>query len=285
MILIVESGSTKSDWIGLNGEEKSHFTTMGLNPYFHDEQTVFNAVKGNSELFALASNIQRIFFYGAGCSDPLLNQIIEKGLQRAFPQANVKVDHDLTACAYSTFKGEPLISCIIGTGSNSCFYDGNTVSEAVPALGYILGDEGSGSFFGKRLLADFLYHKLPQQIQNHLSSEQKLDKSTIVEHVYRKPNANVYLASFMPVVNTFRQTEYIQKLLHHGFGLFLEEHVQCYTNYQSVKTSFVGSVAAIFEEELKNACLTHQVNCGEIIRKPIDGLVRYHQQFLVKERS
>lgn len=285
MILIVESGSTKSDWIGLNGEQKSHFTTMGLNPYFHDEQTVFDAVQGNSELFSVAPNVQNIFFYGAGCSDPLLNQIIEKGLQRTFPQAKIIVDHDLTACAYSTFKGEPLISCIIGTGSNSCYYDGNVVSEAVPALGYILGDEGSGSFFGKRLLADFLYHKLPHEIQHYLSHERKLDKNTIVDNVYRKPNANVYLASFMPIVHSFRHTAYIQKLLLHGFGLFLEEHVQCYTNYQSVKTSFVGSVAAIFEEELKNACLTHHVNCGEIIRKPIDGLVRYHQQILVKERS
>jgi glucosamine kinase len=283
--LVVESGSTKSDWILISGEEQIRYSTMGLNPYFHDSETVYQALIGNDGLTGIREEISAVYFYGAGCSAPELNAIISEGLQRFFGSAHIQVDHDLTACAFATFKGDPIISCIIGTGSNSCFYDGHEIREAVPALGYILGDEGSGSFFGKRLLTDFLYHKLPGELASHLRDECALSKTVIVENVYRKPNANVYLASFMPVLAKFRESEYVQKLLTKGFGLFLKEHVQCFQEYPSVKTSFVGSIASIFDKELLSACLTHGVNCGEIIRKPIDGLVRYHVDRFEKQQS
>ena len=139
MLLVVDSGSTKSDWVLVQDQENLNFNTMGLNPYFHDEDTVYNAIHSNIELFHFSEIVSELYFYGAGCSAPHLNSIIERGLQRAFPNAIIHVGHDLTACAYATYTGIPAISCIIGTGSNSCYFDGNEVSEVIPALGYILG--------------------------------------------------------------------------------------------------------------------------------------------------
>lgn len=277
MILIVDSGSTKSDWILLNNTEKTQFSTIGLNPYFHDESTVYNAIFENSELFAIRKDINQVFFYGAGCSSSELNLIIANGLQRVFINAEIQVDHDLCACAYATYEGEPSISCIIGTGSNSCYYDGITVSEEVPALGYILGDEGSGTYFGKQLVSNYLYHKLPKNIEQALSAQPECSKAEIIDRVYKQENANVYLASFMHFIIDFKDEAYIQEMIYNGFKHFLQIHVCCYPNYMNVKVHFVGSIAQLFRSELEKACGDLNIKIGRIIQKPIDGLVDYHQ--------
>ena len=277
MILIVDSGSTKSDWILLNNSEKTHFSTIGLNPYFHDETAVFNAILETSELFEIREEINQVFFYGAGCSSSELNQIILNGLQSVFIHAEIQVDHDLCACAYATYEGEPSISCSIGTGSNSCYYDGITVSVEVPALGYILGDEGSGTYFGKQLVSNFLYHKLPENIDKALSEKPEYSKAEIIDRVYKQGNANVYLASFMHFIIDFKEDPYIQEMIYKGFKHFLEIHVCCYPNYLNVKVHFVGSIAQLFQAELEKACFDLNIQLGKIIRKPIDGLVHFHE--------
>lgn len=281
MILIVDSGSTKSDWILLNNSEKTHFSTIGLNPYFHDEETVYNAILETSELFAIREEINQLFFYGAGCSSNELNQIIWNGLKSVFIHAEIHVDHDLCACAYATYEGEPSISCIIGTGSNSCYYDGVTVSEEIPALGYILGDEGSGTYFGKQLVSSYLYNKLPDNIANALSKQPECSKPEIIDRVYKQSNANVYLASFMHFIIDFKEEPFIQEMIYKGFKHFLEIHVCCYPNYLNVKVHFVGSIAQLFQAELEKACNDLNIQLGKIIQKPIDGLVNYHQNLSV----
>jgi N-acetylglucosamine kinase-like BadF-type ATPase len=285
MVLIVDSGSTKSDWVLMNNGEQHSFSTMGLNPYFHDEDTVYNAVHGNTGLNEASLKVERLYFYGAGCSAPHLNDVIRRGLKRLFINAEISVDHDLTACAYATYQGEPSISCIIGTGSNSCYFDGKNVSEVVPALGYILGDEGSGSYFGKKLLSNYLYHRLPEDISDVLKNELGLTKDLIVERVYMTPNANVYLASFMPFITRFAEHPYIQEMVYEGFRHFIDIHVCCYPNYREVKSHFVGSIAQIFEKQLLAACESLDVQIGSIIRKPIDGLVSYHENHLKLQKS
>ncbi len=281
MILIVDSGSTKSDWILLNNSEKTHFSTIGLNPYFHDEETVYNAILETSELFAIREEINQLFFYGAGCSSNELNQIIWNGLKSVFIHAEIHVDHDLCACAYATYEGEPSISCIIGTGSNSCYYDGVTVSEEIPALGYILGDEGSGTYFGKQLVSNYLYNKLPNNISKALSKQPECSKPEIIDRVYKQSNANVYLASFMHFIIDFKEEPFIQEMIYKGFKHFLEIHVCCYPNYLNVKVHFVGSIAQLFQAELEKACNDLNIQLGKIIQKPIDGLVNYHQNLSV----
>lgn len=282
MILIIESGSTKSDWVLLNQGEKTYFSTIGLNPYFHTEQDVEQAIKGNSELYSLNNQVSAIYFYGAGCSAEHLNAIIERGIQKVFTKAIVSVDHDLNACAYATYNGEPAISCIIGTGSNSCFFDGEIVSEKVPALGYILGDEGSGTYMGKRLLADFLYHRIPQEMALAFQKETGLDKDSIVNNVYKQPNANVYLASFVPFIQKFSETTYVKELVLTGFKQFLDVHVCCYDNYKNYPVHFVGSISRIFKNELELACKHFDIKLGDIVQKPVDGLVQYHERYINK---
>lgn len=283
MILIVDSGSTKSDWVLLDDEAgQTFFCTMGLNPYFHSEEVVYNAVVENEALFQIRESVHKVFFYGAGCSSDSLNQVIERGLQKAFRNASVVVDHDLKACAFATYEGVPSISCIIGTGSNSCYFDGETLSEEVPALGYVLGDEGSGTYFGKQLLANYLYQRLPENISLALEA-MGLTKDEIVTNVYMKPNANVYLASFMQLVVKFATDRYIKNMIFEGFKHFIQIHVCCYKNYQEVKTHFVGSIAYLFREELASACTFYNVNLGNIIQKPIDGLVNFHKLKLIEQ--
>ncbi len=282
MILIIESGSTKSDWVLLNQGEKTYFSTIGLNPYFHTEQDVEQAIKGNSELYSLNNQVSAIYFYGAGCSAEHLNAIIERGIQKVFTKAIVSVDHDLNACAYATYNGEPAISCIIGTGSNSCFFDGEIVSEKVPALGYILGDEGSGTYMGKRLLADFLYHRIPREMALAFQKETGLDKDSIVNNVYKQPNANVYLASFVPFIQKFSETTYVKELVLTGFKQFLDVHVCCYDNYKNYPVHFVGSISRIFKNELELACKHFDIKLGDIVQKPVDGLVQYHERYINK---
>jgi len=280
MILIIESGSTKSDWVLLNKGKKEYYSTIGLNPYFHDEETVAEVVKRNEDLYALRNSVEAIYFYGAGCSSENLNNIIKRGLSVVFQNTKISVDHDLTACAYSTYVGKPAISCIIGTGSNSCFFDGKQISEKVPALGYILGDEGSGTYLGKRLLADFLYKRLPENMANSFREKTGLDKDSIVELVYKQPNANVYLASFVPFIHEFSNEEYVKNIVLEGFKQFVDIHVCCFDNYQDYEVHFVGSIARLFEQELRIACGERGVNLGNIVQKPVDGLVNYHEKFI-----
>jgi len=195
--------------------------------------------------------------------------------------AEITVDHDLLACALATYQDEPSISCILGTGSNSCFFDGNSLSEKAPALGYILGDEGSGSFYGKILLTDFLYDKLPDDIYESFIKKFKINKEIIFENVYMKPHANVYLASFMRFISDFKHTEYVDSMIKYGMKKFMLNHVCCYENYKDLKVHFIGSISFIFKEQLKFSANELEVNIGQIIKNPVDNLVDYHVKVLV----
>lgn len=277
MILIAESGSTKTDWV-LVGQNNnlSYFKTMGFNPFFHASEFIAEKIKSNSDLNASSLKVTRVYFYGAGCSSKNMSSIIQKGLKQVFNNADISVDHDLLACAYATYEGEPSISCILGTGSNSCYFDGENLIEEVPAIAYVLGDEGSGSYYGKKLLRDYLYNLLPLNIKEDLEKQLGISKSIIFENVYMKPHANVYLASFMKFINTQYHTDYVVNMIEQGMEEFIKIHVCCYPNYKNVKTHFIGSISKLFERELKKAAELHDVKLGNIVRKPVDNLVQYH---------
>ena len=277
MILIAESGSTKTDWVLVGKNNNlSYFKTMGFNPFFHASEFIAEEIKSNSDLNASSSKVTRVYFYGAGCSSKNMSSIVQKGLKQVFNNADISVDHDLLACAYATYEGEPSISCILGTGSNSCYFDGENLIEEVPAIAYVLGDEGSGSYYGKKLLRDYLYNLLPVNIKEDLEKQLGISKSIIFENVYMKPHANVYLASFMKFINTQYHTDYVVNMIEHGMEEFIKIHVCCYPNYKNVKTHFIGSISKIFERELKKAAELHDVKLGNIVRKPVDNLVHYH---------
>jgi N-acetylglucosamine kinase-like BadF-type ATPase len=285
MYLIADSGSTKCDWMLLKDNNQSEsFSTMGFNPFFHNESIISNAIKNNEGLYKYANEVELIFLYSAGCSSKELKLIVERGLREVFSKANIYVDHDLVGAAFSTYSGVPGITCILGTGSNSCFFDGDNVTEEVPALGYILGDEGSGSYFGKKLLADYLYKKLPADIHAKLQDELRLTKKEIFENVYMKPHANVYLASFMKIFSSFKDNAYVKTTVAAGMKHFLENHVCCFSNHQTVPVHFIGSIAYHFEDILKAEAKKLNIEVGNIIKKPIDGLVDYHMKYLIKPK-
>ena len=180
--------------------------------------------------------------------------------------------------AHATCENKPGIACILGTGSNSCYFDGTAIYEEVPALAYILGDEGSGSFYGKRLLADFLYKRLPASIYETLKNDYNLNKDKILQNTYFEKNANVYLASFAKVLHQHKNEKYVQNIVAFGMHTFLDIHVKCYKNYQEVPVHFVGSIAFHFRDILKNECSKLNIKLGNIVQKPIEKLAVHHSK-------
>jgi len=266
-----------------SGKRYGSFSSMGFNPYFHSQDVIEKELKAHPSIANEAEGIRMVFFYGAGCSTEKLNEIIIQGLSRVFTNAKIHVDHDLVGAAYSTYEGNPAISCILGTGSNSCFFDGEKVSEEVPSLAYILGDESSGSYYGKILLKEYFYKKLPADIHQAFTQEFQLSKDELISRIYNQPNANVYLASFMKFIGKFSTHPHVQAWIRKGMTEFLDVHVQCYKNYKEVPTHFVGSVAFYFQDILKECCDKMNINMGRVIQKPIDGLVDYHLHFKLPE--
>lgn len=286
MIIIVESGSTKSDWVIIqNGQASPKIPTMGFNPYFHDRETISQNIRKNKIISSKANQVEALYFYGAGCSSTALCDIIKTGLQDVFTHAQIEVGHDLEACAYSTYTGKPVIACILGTGSNSCYYDGVEVVEAVPALSYILGDEGSGSYYGKILLSKFLYKQLPKHIHEDFYEQYKVDKESILSNVYFKPDPNVYIASFAKFASRHKDDPFIIDMIREGMRSFMETHVHCYDFYKDVEVNFMGSIAFCFQEILREVAVGLNISVGSIIRSPIDGLVNYHMNFSAIEKT
>lgn len=281
MILIADSGSTKCDWALLDerGARLGAFETMGLNPYFHDETVIANAVRSNAPLALYARKVKYVFFYGAGSSTETMCAIVQKGLHDVFPAAEIVVDHDLVGCAYATYDGEPGISCILGTGSNSCYFDGEHIREEVPALAYILGDEASGSYFGKILLREYFYKKLPEDLRESFEKAYTLTKDEFISRVYREPNANVYLASFTRFIGQHAHHPHVMNWVVKGMREFIDIHVKCFAESKHVPVHFIGSISHYFSHCLEIAAKEEGIRLGKIIKKPIDGLVDYHIKY------
>jgi N-acetylglucosamine kinase-like BadF-type ATPase len=277
MIIVAESGSTKCDWLINHNDGKVLEThTMGFNPFFHQPDEILTHLRGNQDLSQVASKATAVYFYGAGCSSPERNEVILTALVQFFRNAHCEVNHDLNASAFATWDGNPAITCIIGTGSNSCYYDGVSVSEQVPALGYILGDEGSGSYFGKKLIADYLYKRLPKELQDAFFEQYKLQKEEIFHQVYNTNKANVFLASFMRFIVPHKEHAYIREMVYEGLSRFAEIHICCYPNFREVPVHFVGSVAFYFTEILQQVAVEKGFSLGKIDKNPGMSLLKYH---------
>lgn len=287
MILIADSGSTKCDWvlIDASGERHGEFSTMGFNPYFHSSAFVTAHLNEHRNLTEIAASVEHVFFYGAGASTPELCTVIAKALGSFFSKAKVLVDHDLVGAAYAVYSDQPCIAAILGTGSNSCYFDGKTVIEEVPALAYILGDEGSGCWFGKDLLRAFFYKQLPEQMRLDFEAEYPLTKDELVNCVYANPHANVWLAGFMPFIGKYRNEEPVKSWIYAGFTEFVRTHVKCYANYGNVPVHFVGSIAWHLSDFMREVCEREGVNCGNFVRKPVNGLADYHVAHLIPQRQ
>lgn len=276
MILIADSGATKTDWcFGEDKENAEIIQTQGINP-FHQSTEHIDKVLREELLLQLGNtaSISHIHFYGAGCT-PEKSLIVKEALQALFTQAEIQVESDLLGAARSLCGREHGIACIIGTGSNSCEYDGEKITANVSPLGYILGDEGSGAALGKRLVGDCLKHQLPEHICRTFLEEMKLTPAEIIDKVYRQPQANRFLASLTPFLSRHREEAEIHDLLVNCFADFFQRNVMQY-NYQHAEVHFTGSIAWYFQEEVKEAAEKLNIQTGKFIKNPIHGLINYH---------
>jgi len=275
MILIADSGSTKTDWRAINqyGSVKG-ITTAGINPVFMDEKQISEII-GKVLVPSITEKVEEIHFYGAGVINEEKAEIVCNALKKAFPDASCEAASDLLAAARGLCGNEAGIACILGTGSNSCWYDGEQIEKNVRAGGFILGDEGSGAWIGKRLLSDYVKGLLPTAIRESFEKKFALDYPAIVTKVYKEEMPGAYLASFAPFVADFKNHPYVKGLLKEGFESFLSRNVMQY-DYKNRELNFTGSVAFYFKEALVKALLAGGMKPGRIVRKPMDGLIKYH---------
>ena len=288
MKLIVDSGSTKATWCVCSSTASLFsFTTEGINPVRDSRNTISDVVKrassaiasellmGRAALLTHESSVDAIYFYGAGCL-PAYTPPLTSILQQAFPSANVEVESDLLGAARALFHREPGIAAILGTGSNSCLYDGNKIVSNVSPLGWILGDEGSGAVLGRLLVGDVLKRQLPQALCDEFMRRYALTPTDIIDAVYRQPMPNRFLASFVPFLGEHRQDASIHRLLVVAFRSFFVRNILSYER-SDLPVSFVGSVAYHFEDELREVAAKESCTVGRILCNPMPEMVRYHR--------
>lgn len=277
MILIADSGATKTDWcIGQNHTDARIIQTQGINP-FHQSKEHIGKILSEELLpqFSMDKSITRIHFYGAGCT-PEKSVIVKEELARLFPDATIDVQSDLLGAARSLCGRKEGIACILGTGSNSCFYDGEKITANISPLGYILGDEGSGASLGKKLVGDCLKGILPDGIRQIFLDETGLTPAEIIDKVYRQPQANRFLASLTPFLSAHREEPEIQALLLSCFTEFFRRNVMQYPLHTDCEIHFTGSIAWHFQKEVKEAARSLNLQTGKYIKNPIHGLINYH---------
>ncbi len=279
MILIADGGSTKCDWIVLDdkGERVIETRTEGLNPAVFEESVLITRLHANEDLKANKLLIESVHFYGAGCGTPGPTKILEDILQDYFPEAEILVKEDMVAAVFAATT-EPGIVCILGTGSNSCYYDGDNIHMEVESLGYVLMDEASGNYFGKRLLRDYYYKRMPNTIAQEFEKRYDLDPDSIKENVYRSDNPNTYLAKFAEFIFTSEERNgYFYLLITEGIKKFVENRVMCFPEAQNVPIHFIGSIAHFSQDIIKDALLPYHLTMGNIVRRPIDGIIEYYK--------
>ena len=277
MILIADSGSTKCSWAlcDQNGILIKEFRTIGFNPYFIDKKNILKELE-QSNLTEYSKEIREVFFYGAGCSSKDKNNIIEESLQSFFINSKIVIKHDIDAACYAMYKGNPNITCILGTGSNSCFYDGESIVENAPSLGFLLGDEASGNYFGKKILTLYFNNLMPEELKIKFDSGFETDLTIIKENIYNNNRSNVYLSKYFPFISENKNHPIIQNLIFNSLNDFFNLHVCCYENYKDLEINFIGSVGYFLSDEINTVAKKHNCKIGGIVKNPINNLIDFH---------
>ncbi len=278
MILIADSGSTKTDWriIAKDGSIQQ-LKTEGFNPYYQSSEEISRVLKTDL-LPKITTDISTIYFYGAGCANPDKNAVVKDALQRNFQNCTIEINSDLLAAARATCNHEQGIACILGTGSNSCLFDGNEIVENIRPLGFLLGDEGSGAYLGKMLLVSYLRKELPENLARKFSEAYNTSIDEVLQKVYKEPFPNKYLASFSKFLFDNINEPYVYQLVSQAFETFIKKNVMKYENHENVKVHFVGAIAFYYANVLRQVASDLGVAVKNILETPIAGLTLYHQQ-------
>jgi len=280
MILIADSGATKTDW-RLISEKKEigSIRTIGFNPYFTNTETINEELSKQLIPEIPVNKVQKIFFYGAGCSTKSKNKIIFNALVKYFRETEIHIEHDILGAARGLFGKKEGISCILGTGSNSCYYDGINTTEIMPSLGFIYGDEGSGAQLGKHLLEAYMKKKLPSDLQHKFDEKYHISLEDILTHTYTKPYPNRYLANFTDFYLENQDSEFLRTIEKNCFDSFISYFIMNYKLYQEKPIGFVGSVAYFFKDSLLKSLSIKGLHAVKIIKNPIEGLIDYHIKY------
>ena len=279
MTLITDGGSTKCDWVLLDnsGEVVFKTATSGLNPTVVPKEELLLRIASNETLKSIFNSVEILDFYGAGCGTTTPRSILKDVLEALFTKAKVNVFEDMAAAVFAATT-EPGIVCILGTGSNSCFFDGIKIHSPIPSLGFILMDEASGNYFGKRLIRDYYYQRMPKEIAAEFENKFNLEADEIKMNLYKKPNPNAYLASFAQFIFTQKEMNpYFYALIKEGISNFIECRILCYEKAHEVPIHFIGSIAHFSEEIIKECFAAHNLELGNIVQRPIDGLIDYYK--------
>ena len=276
-VLIADSGSTKTQWCLLTGNKKKMISTQGISPYFLNDETLGKIL--SDELLPQTGKIEidEIFYYGTGCSNLVNISLVKRGLKKIYPSAAIKVDHDLLGAAKALCGDEKGIACILGTGSNSCYYNGKKIVKNSPGLGFILGDEGSGTYLGKKVLQYYLYNTFDAELMDKFKNKYPQTNSEILDNVYKTALPNRYLAGFVTFLIENRGHFMIENIIEDSINDFFFNHVYKYRESWTMPINFVGSVAYGFKDVLAEMCKDYELKLGKVIKSPMDGLIKYHR--------
>jgi glucosamine kinase len=277
-ILVADSGSTKTEWCLLQGQKRKTINTQGISPYFLTQDAISALIQ--KELASKLKNvtIDEVYYYGTGCSNPANVASVKNAIKSVFKKAKVEVNHDLLGAARGLCGNEKGIVCILGTGSNSCYYNGKKIVKNSPGLGYVLGDEGSGTHLGKKVLQYYMYQTFDAELMDKFATKYKLTHSEILDNVYKKPLSNRYLAGFVPFLIENRKHFMVENIIEDSFNDFFFNHLYKYRETWNMPINFVGSIAFGFKDVLKSLCGDFELKLGTVLKNPVSGLIKYHQE-------
>jgi glucosamine kinase len=276
-ILIVESGATKAEWCLVGSGKKKSVTTQGISPFFFNEQKIIDLVETDLlPQFKKSTVIDEIHYYGTGMLNPANVIMVKNSLKHVFPVAKIEISDDMLAAARALNGRKKGLACNLGTGSFCCYYDGKKIVKQSPGIGYILGDEGSGAYLGKKVIQYYLYNTFDEELRYKFDNTYSTNRVEIIENVYRKPLANRYLASFALFLSENRGHYMIENIIEDGLNDFFFQHVCKYNEAWKLPVSFIGSIAFGFKDVLKDLCGAYEFELGKILKSPMAGLVEYH---------
>ena len=276
--LIADSGATKAEWCLLQGKKAQTIFTQGISPYFFDTDQITEILQKELLPSLKAVKIDEVYYYGTGCINPNNNRIVKQSVKNVFKDlTTLEVTHDVMAAARALYGDDKGVACILGTGSSSCYYNGKKIVVNKPGLGYVLGDEGSGAYLGKKVLQYYLYNTFDEELTGRFNIKYNLTSADILEKVYKKPLANRYLASFTPFLSENRGHYMVENIIEDGLNDFFFHHICKFGESWTMPVSFVGGVSYHFQDVLKELCRSYEFTPGKILKNPMEGLIAYHR--------
>jgi len=279
MKLLVDSGSTKADWIAIDDSGKVLFTTqtLGLNPEVLGKDQVVARLDDRFDILHNKKSVTHLYFYGAGCGTDRMKNFLAQVFEDYFTEAKISVQEDTYAAVYATTpKNQKAIVSILGTGSNCSYFDGNVLHQKVQSLGYIAMDDCSGNQFGRQLIRGYYFNKMPVELATIFEKEYNLDADFIKHNLYKEANPNAYLATFAKFLIKYKDHEFCQKIIHTAMQDFVDNYITQYENCREVPVHFIGSIAFYLKDELQIVLEKNDIKIGNVLRRPIDGLIKYH---------